>query len=36
MFQGKNALFRDLTTIQLMPSGDADPALVLLRQEVRR
>lgn len=31
--KGKNAFFRDLTTIQLMPSGDMDPALVLLRQE---
>uniref|UniRef100_A0A672HQC8 RAB3 GTPase activating protein subunit 2 (non-catalytic) n=1 Tax=Salarias fasciatus TaxID=181472 RepID=A0A672HQC8_SALFA len=33
--KGKNAFFRDLTTIQLMPSGDMDPSLVLLRQEVR-
>lgn len=32
--QGKNAFFRDLTTIQLMPSGDMDPGLVSLRQEV--
>ncbi|KAM9787605.1 rab3 GTPase-activating protein non-catalytic subunit [Syngnathus typhle] len=31
--KGKNAFFRDLTTIQLMPSGDMDPALVLSRQE---
>ncbi|XP_077477738.1 rab3 GTPase-activating protein non-catalytic subunit isoform X2 [Stigmatopora argus] len=31
--KGKNAFFRDLSTIQLMPSGDADPGLVLLRQE---
>lgn len=31
--KGKSALFRDLSSIQLMPSGDADPALVLLRQE---
>ncbi|XP_068194278.1 rab3 GTPase-activating protein non-catalytic subunit isoform X2 [Antennarius striatus] len=31
--KGKNAFFRDLTTIQLMPSGDMDPSLVLLRQE---
>lgn len=31
--KGKNAFFRDLTTIQLMPSGDMDPALVSLRQE---
>lgn len=33
--QGKNAFFRDLTTIQLMPSGDMDPGLVSIRQEVR-
>uniref|UniRef100_A0A7N8WNN3 RAB3 GTPase activating protein subunit 2 (non-catalytic) n=1 Tax=Mastacembelus armatus TaxID=205130 RepID=A0A7N8WNN3_9TELE len=32
--KGKNAFFRDLTTIQLMPSGDMDPGLVSLRQEV--
>ncbi|XP_063039869.1 rab3 GTPase-activating protein non-catalytic subunit [Engraulis encrasicolus] len=31
--KGKNAFFRDLTTIQLMPSGDMDPGLVALRQE---
>ncbi|XP_056151672.1 rab3 GTPase-activating protein non-catalytic subunit isoform X2 [Lampris incognitus] len=31
--KGKNAFFRDLTTIQLMPSGDVDPGLVSLRQE---
>ncbi|XP_077439917.1 rab3 GTPase-activating protein non-catalytic subunit [Vanacampus margaritifer] len=31
--KGKNAFFRDLATIQLMPSGDMDPGLVLLRQE---
>eukprot|EP00064_Thunnus_orientalis_P004149 superscaffoldBa00000369_g4160 len=31
--KGKNAFFRDLTTIQLMPSGDTDPGLVSLRQE---
>ncbi|XP_019732194.1 rab3 GTPase-activating protein non-catalytic subunit isoform X2 [Hippocampus comes] len=31
--KGKNAFFRDLTTIQLLPSGDTDPGLVLLRQE---
>ncbi|XP_045917992.1 rab3 GTPase-activating protein non-catalytic subunit [Micropterus dolomieu] len=31
--KGKNAFFRDLTTIQLMPSGDLDPGLVSLRQE---
>lgn len=34
VLQGKSALFRELCSIQLMPSGDADPALVLLRQEV--
>uniref|UniRef100_A0A8D3CVP9 RAB3 GTPase activating protein subunit 2 (non-catalytic) n=1 Tax=Scophthalmus maximus TaxID=52904 RepID=A0A8D3CVP9_SCOMX len=34
--KGKNAFFRDLTTIQLMPSGDMDPGLVSLRQEVRK
>uniref|UniRef100_A0A667Y7Q8 RAB3 GTPase activating protein subunit 2 (non-catalytic) n=1 Tax=Myripristis murdjan TaxID=586833 RepID=A0A667Y7Q8_9TELE len=32
--KGKNAFFRDLTSIQLMPSGDMDPGLVLLRKEV--
>uniref|UniRef100_A0AAX7U5Q2 RAB3 GTPase activating protein subunit 2 (non-catalytic) n=1 Tax=Astatotilapia calliptera TaxID=8154 RepID=A0AAX7U5Q2_ASTCA len=32
--KGKNAFFRDLTTIQLMPSGDMDPGLVSVRQEV--
>ncbi|XP_067335261.1 rab3 GTPase-activating protein non-catalytic subunit-like isoform X2 [Channa argus] len=31
--KGKNAFFRDLTSIQLMPSGDMDPGLVSLRQE---
>ncbi|KAF3844617.1 hypothetical protein F7725_007780 [Dissostichus mawsoni] len=31
--KGKNAFFRDLTTIQLMPSGDMDPCLVSIRQE---
>ncbi|XP_029937881.1 rab3 GTPase-activating protein non-catalytic subunit isoform X2 [Myripristis murdjan] len=31
--KGKNAFFRDLTSIQLMPSGDMDPGLVLLRKE---
>uniref|UniRef100_A0A667YGT0 RAB3 GTPase activating protein subunit 2 (non-catalytic) n=1 Tax=Myripristis murdjan TaxID=586833 RepID=A0A667YGT0_9TELE len=34
--KGKNAFFRDLTSIQLMPSGDMDPGLVLLRKEVRK
>uniref|UniRef100_A0A8C5A1Z5 RAB3 GTPase activating protein subunit 2 (non-catalytic) n=1 Tax=Gadus morhua TaxID=8049 RepID=A0A8C5A1Z5_GADMO len=32
--KGKNAFFRELTSIQLMPSGDMDPGLVSLRQEV--
>uniref|UniRef100_A0A7N6BYD9 RAB3 GTPase activating protein subunit 2 (non-catalytic) n=1 Tax=Anabas testudineus TaxID=64144 RepID=A0A7N6BYD9_ANATE len=32
--KGKNAFFRDLTSIQLMPSGDMDPGLISLRQEV--
>lgn len=31
--KGKNAFFRDLTTIQLMPSGDMDPAIISLRQD---
>ncbi|XP_035529232.1 rab3 GTPase-activating protein non-catalytic subunit isoform X1 [Morone saxatilis] len=31
--KGKNAFFRDLTTIQLMPSGDMDSGLISLRQE---
>ncbi|KAM3870837.1 rab3 GTPase-activating protein non-catalytic subunit [Diretmus argenteus] len=31
--KGKNAFFRDLTSIQLMPSGDMDPSLVSQRQE---
>ncbi|KAG7460586.1 hypothetical protein MATL_G00200350 [Megalops atlanticus] len=31
--KGKNAFFKDLTSIQLMPSGDLDPGLVSLRQE---
>ncbi|XP_036450138.1 rab3 GTPase-activating protein non-catalytic subunit isoform X2 [Colossoma macropomum] len=31
--KGKNAFFRDLTSIQLLPSGDADPNLVAIRQE---
>ncbi|XP_056624780.1 rab3 GTPase-activating protein non-catalytic subunit isoform X3 [Triplophysa dalaica] len=31
--KGKNAFFRDLTSIQLLPSGDTDPNLVALRQE---
>uniref|UniRef100_A0A8C9U9H0 RAB3 GTPase activating protein subunit 2 (non-catalytic) n=1 Tax=Scleropages formosus TaxID=113540 RepID=A0A8C9U9H0_SCLFO len=32
--KGKNAFFRDLTTIQLLPSGDMDANLISLRQEV--
>lgn len=31
--KGKNAFFRDLTTIQLMPSGDIDPTIVSLRKD---
>ncbi|KAI4883030.1 hypothetical protein NFI96_012495 [Prochilodus magdalenae] len=31
--KGKNAFFRDLTSIQLLPSGDTDPNLVAIRQE---
>uniref|UniRef100_A0AAR2JAU7 RAB3 GTPase activating protein subunit 2 (non-catalytic) n=1 Tax=Pygocentrus nattereri TaxID=42514 RepID=A0AAR2JAU7_PYGNA len=31
--KGKNAFFRDLTSIQLLPSGDVDPNLVAIRQE---
>ncbi|XP_038864753.1 rab3 GTPase-activating protein non-catalytic subunit-like [Salvelinus namaycush] len=31
--KGKNAFFRELSSIQLMPSGDMDPGLVSLRQE---
>ncbi|KAJ7988941.1 hypothetical protein DPEC_G00314410 [Dallia pectoralis] len=31
--KGKNAFFRDLGSIQLMPSGDMDPGLVSARQE---
>ncbi|XP_033859134.3 rab3 GTPase-activating protein non-catalytic subunit [Acipenser ruthenus] len=31
--KGKNAFFRDLTTIQLLPSEDMDPTLVSLRQQ---
>ncbi|KAE8600460.1 hypothetical protein XENTR_v10013259 [Xenopus tropicalis] len=31
--KGKNAFFKDLTSIQLLPSGDADPSLVSLRQQ---
>uniref|UniRef100_A0A3P8X8D0 RAB3 GTPase activating protein subunit 2 (non-catalytic) n=1 Tax=Esox lucius TaxID=8010 RepID=A0A3P8X8D0_ESOLU len=31
--KGKNAFFRDLASIQLMPSGDMDPGLVSIRQE---
>ncbi|XP_069055277.1 rab3 GTPase-activating protein non-catalytic subunit isoform X2 [Lepisosteus oculatus] len=31
--KGKNAFFKDLTSIQLLPSGDVDPSLVSLRQE---
>uniref|UniRef100_A0A8C1Z649 RAB3 GTPase activating protein subunit 2 (non-catalytic) n=1 Tax=Cyprinus carpio TaxID=7962 RepID=A0A8C1Z649_CYPCA len=31
--KGKNAFFRDLSSIQLLPSGDTDPSLVAVRQE---
>ncbi|TRZ02227.1 hypothetical protein DNTS_017576 [Danionella cerebrum] len=31
--KGKNAFFRDLASIQLLPSGDMDPSLVAVRQE---
>uniref|UniRef100_A0A671LU71 Rab3 GTPase-activating protein non-catalytic subunit-like n=1 Tax=Sinocyclocheilus anshuiensis TaxID=1608454 RepID=A0A671LU71_9TELE len=32
--KGKNAFFRDLSSIQLLPSGDMDHNLVAVRQEV--
>uniref|UniRef100_A0A673LL86 Rab3 GTPase-activating protein non-catalytic subunit-like n=1 Tax=Sinocyclocheilus rhinocerous TaxID=307959 RepID=A0A673LL86_9TELE len=32
--KGKNAFFRDLSSIQLLPSGDMDHNLVTVRQEV--
>ncbi|KAM9316856.1 rab3 GTPase-activating protein non-catalytic subunit [Gastrophryne carolinensis] len=32
--KGKNAFFKDLTSIQLLPSGDMDPGLVSLRQQL--
>ncbi|KAM8945270.1 rab3 GTPase-activating protein non-catalytic subunit isoform 2-T2 [Pelodytes ibericus] len=31
--KGKNAFFKDLTSIQLLPSGDMDPGVVSLRQQ---
>ncbi|KAM5165255.1 LOW QUALITY PROTEIN: rab3 GTPase-activating protein non-catalytic subunit [Mantella aurantiaca] len=31
--KGKNAFFKDLTSIQLLPSGDMDPGIVSLRQQ---
>ncbi|XP_072265981.1 rab3 GTPase-activating protein non-catalytic subunit isoform X1 [Pyxicephalus adspersus] len=31
--KGKNAFFKDLTSIQLLPSGEMDPSLVSLRQQ---
>ncbi|XP_023566117.1 rab3 GTPase-activating protein non-catalytic subunit isoform X2 [Octodon degus] len=31
--KGKNAFFKDLTTIQLLPSGEMDPNLISLRQQ---
>ncbi|NXP39326.1 RBGPR protein, partial [Leiothrix lutea] len=30
---GKNAFFKDLTSIQLLPSGDMDPNVLSLRQQ---
>ncbi|TWW71568.1 Rab3 GTPase-activating protein non-catalytic subunit [Takifugu flavidus] len=33
--KGKNALFRDLSSVQLMPSGVMDSSLILTRQEVQ-
>jgi len=33
-FQGKNAFFKDLTSIQLLPSGDMDPNVLSIRQQV--
>lgn len=35
-FQGKNAFFKDLTSIQLLPSGDMDPEVLSIRQQVGR
>ncbi|NXL93908.1 RBGPR protein, partial [Alectura lathami] len=31
--KGKNAFFKDLTSIQLLPSGDMDPNVLSLRQQ---
>ncbi|XP_040286392.1 rab3 GTPase-activating protein non-catalytic subunit [Bufo bufo] len=31
--KGKSAFFKDLTSIQLLPSGDMDPSIVSLRQQ---
>ncbi|XP_029449028.1 rab3 GTPase-activating protein non-catalytic subunit isoform X2 [Rhinatrema bivittatum] len=31
--KGKNAFFKDLASIQLLPSGDMDPNLICLRQQ---
>ncbi|XP_048353851.1 rab3 GTPase-activating protein non-catalytic subunit isoform X2 [Sphaerodactylus townsendi] len=31
--KGKNAFFKDLTSIQLLPSGEVDPALLSLRHQ---
>lgn len=33
-FKGKNAFFKDLTSIQLLPSGDMDPNVLSIRQQV--
>ncbi|KAM4679291.1 rab3 GTPase-activating protein non-catalytic subunit isoform 2-T2 [Amazona ochrocephala] len=31
--KGKNAFFKDLTSIQLLPSGDMDPSVLSIRQQ---
>ncbi|NWR46605.1 RBGPR protein, partial [Regulus satrapa] len=31
--KGKNAFFKDLTSIQLLPSGDVDPNVLSIRQQ---
>ncbi|NWU88622.1 RBGPR protein, partial [Upupa epops] len=31
--EGKNAFFKDLTSIQLLPSGDMDPTVLSIRQQ---
>ncbi|XP_005853004.1 PREDICTED: rab3 GTPase-activating protein non-catalytic subunit-like [Myotis brandtii] len=32
--KGKNAFFKDLTSIQLLPSGEMDPNFISIRQQV--